>query len=100
MMAVDDALGQFLWCFHPPIPRISTLHVVGGRFDCRCVPISGRYGTYGTVTLLNNNSKYSVVSLGSGTPIIIMVTIASLSLSVCPSLTVPHAHTHSLFSLV
>ncbi|KAB8251469.1 hypothetical protein BDV35DRAFT_338731, partial [Aspergillus flavus] len=55
---------------------------------------------YGTVILLNNNSKYNVLSLGSGTPIIIVVTIASFSLSVCPSVTVPHTrahtHTHSL----
>ena len=93
-MLVNSALGQFLWCFHPPIPRLSTPLVVVGQSDCRCVPISGRYGMYGTVLLLNN-SNYNVLSLGSGTPIIIVVTSIT-SLFVCPSLTVPHAHTHSL----
>ncbi|KAE8420732.1 hypothetical protein BDV36DRAFT_249043, partial [Aspergillus pseudocaelatus] len=75
MMFVDSALGQFLWCFHPPIPRISTPLVVVGQSDCRCVPISGR-----------------------GTPIIIVVTIASLF--VCLPITDSATRAHTLFSLV
>ena len=93
MVFVDSALGQFLWCFHPPIPRLSTPLVVVGQSDCRCVPISGRYGMYGTVLLLNN-SNYNVLSLGIGTPIIIVVTIASLF--VCMPITDSATRTHTL----